>query len=64
MLGGVARQTKHGGQNRLHLNLSHAQADKIKEKLTNASLFFTRNSNRCGAVKFDRTLETHFGQDF
>jgi hypothetical protein len=38
-LGGVARQTKHGGQNRLHLNLSHAQADKIKEKLTNASLF-------------------------
>jgi hypothetical protein len=39
LLGGVARQTKHAGQNRLHLNLSHAQADKIKEKLTTASLF-------------------------
>jgi hypothetical protein len=39
LLGAVARQTKHAGQARLHLNLSHAQVDKIKEKLTNASLF-------------------------
>lgn len=39
LLGGVARQTKHAGQSRLHVNLSHAQADKIKEKLTHASLF-------------------------
>jgi hypothetical protein len=39
LLGGVARQTKHAGQNRLHLNLSHAQVDRIKEKLTKASEF-------------------------
>ena len=39
LLGGVARRTKHAGQNRLHLNLSHARADKIKEKLTKASQF-------------------------
>ena len=39
LLGGVARQTKHAKQSRLHVNLSHAQADKIKEKLTHASLF-------------------------
>jgi hypothetical protein len=39
LLGGVARQTKHAGQNRLHLNLSHARADKIKEKLIKASQF-------------------------
>jgi hypothetical protein len=35
----VQRDTKHAGQNRLHLNLSHAQADKIKETLTMASKF-------------------------
>jgi hypothetical protein len=39
LLGGVARQTRHAGQNRLHLNLSHARSDKIKEKLTKASQF-------------------------
>ena len=39
LLGGVARQTKHAGQNRLHLNQSHAGADKIKEKLTKANQF-------------------------
>jgi hypothetical protein len=38
LLGGVARHTKHAGQSRLHLNLSHAQVDKIKQKPTNASL--------------------------
>jgi hypothetical protein len=39
LLGGVARQTRHAGQNRLHLNLSHAQVDRIKEELTKASEF-------------------------
>ena len=39
LLGCVARQTRHAGQNRLHLNLSHGRADKIKEKLTKASQF-------------------------
>jgi hypothetical protein len=37
--GGVARHTRHAGQNRLHLDLSHAQVDRIKEKLTKASDF-------------------------
>jgi hypothetical protein len=41
LLDAVARQTKHAEQNLLHLNLSHAQSNKIKEKLTKAILFLS-----------------------
>jgi len=65
LLGGIARQTEHAGQNRLHLeSLSQAQTDKIKEKLTDASLPLRGILAACGAIEFYRTLETHFGQDF
>jgi hypothetical protein len=64
LLGGVARQPKHADQNRLHLNLSHAQANKIKEKLTQASRFLSEIPSRRGAVESNRTLEADFGQDF
>ena len=39
LLGGVARQTRHAGQNRLSVNLSHARSAEIKEKLACASRF-------------------------
>jgi DDE family transposase len=39
LLGGVARQTRHAGQNRLSVNLSHARSAEIKEKLACASHF-------------------------
>lgn len=39
LLGGVARQTRHAGQIRLSVNLSHARSAEIKEKLTRASQF-------------------------
>jgi hypothetical protein len=39
LLGGVARQTRHAGQNRLSVNLTHARSAEIKEKVARASLF-------------------------
>jgi hypothetical protein len=50
LLGGVARQTKHAGQNQRHLNLSRAQADKIKENHQREPVF-RRNSSRRRAVE-------------
>lgn len=44
LLGGVARQSRHAGQNRLSVNLSHARSAQIKEKLKQASRFL------CGLI--------------
>jgi Transposase DDE domain group 1 len=41
LLGGVARQTQHAGQSRLHISLSHARAKLIKKSLTQASAFLS-----------------------
>ncbi len=39
LLGGVARQTRHAGQTRISVNLSHAKSAKIKAQLADASAF-------------------------
>ena len=39
LLGGVARQTRHAGQTRISVNLSHAKSTKIKTQLEEASSF-------------------------
>ncbi len=39
LLGGVARQTRHAGQTRISVNLSHAKSTKIKAQLSEASAF-------------------------
>ena len=39
LLGGVARQTRHAGQTRISVNLSHAKSTKIKTQLAEASAF-------------------------
>jgi hypothetical protein len=39
LLGGVARQTRHAGQTRISVNLSHAKSTKIKTQLSEASAF-------------------------
>jgi hypothetical protein len=39
LLGGVARQTRHAGQTRISVNLSHAKSAKIKAQLEEASTF-------------------------
>jgi hypothetical protein len=39
LLGDVARQTRHAGQTRLSVNLSHAKSAKIKTQLAEASAF-------------------------
>ena len=39
LLGGVARQTRHAGQTRISVNLSHAKSTKIKAQLAEASAF-------------------------
>ena len=44
LLGGVARQSRHAGQTRLSVNLSHARSAQIKEKLKQASRFL------CGLI--------------
>jgi hypothetical protein len=39
LLGGVARQTRHAGQTRISVNLSHAKSAKIKAQLEESSTF-------------------------
>jgi hypothetical protein len=39
LLGGVARQTRHAGQTRINMSLSHSKIGRIKEKLAEASAF-------------------------
>ena len=39
LLGGVARQTRHAGQTRINISLSHSKISRIKEKLAEASAF-------------------------
>jgi hypothetical protein len=39
LLGGVARQTRHAGQTRISVNLSHSKGDRIKAQLAEASAF-------------------------
>ncbi|MFM8763561.1 MAG: transposase [Spartobacteria bacterium] len=39
LLGGVARQTRHAGQTRISISLSHSKVSLIKEKLAEASAF-------------------------
>ena len=39
LLGGVARQTRHAGQTRISVNLSHTKSGKIKAQLAEASAF-------------------------
>jgi len=38
-LAGVARKTRHAGQTRINISLSHAKISRIKEKLAEASAF-------------------------
>ena len=39
LLGGVARQTRHAGQTRISVNLSHAKTNKIQAQLAEATAF-------------------------
>jgi len=39
LLAGVARQTRHAGQTRINISLSHSKTSRIKEKLAEASAF-------------------------
>jgi hypothetical protein len=39
LLAGVARQTRHAGQTRINISLSHSKISRIKEKLAEASAF-------------------------
>lgn len=39
LLAGVARQTRHAGQTRINISLSHSKTNRIKEKLAEASAF-------------------------
>lgn len=39
LLGGVARQTRHAGQTRISVNLSHSKGHRIKSQLAEASAF-------------------------
>ncbi len=39
LLGGVARQTRHAGQTRISVNLSHSKGSRIKTQLAEASAF-------------------------
>ena len=39
LLAGLARQTRHAGQTRINISLSHSKTSRIKEKLAEASAF-------------------------
>jgi hypothetical protein len=39
LLAGVARQTRHAGQTRINISLSHSKTNRSKEKLAEASAF-------------------------
>lgn len=39
LLGGVASQTRHAGQTRISVNLSHSKGHRIKSQLAEASAF-------------------------
>jgi hypothetical protein len=41
VLVGVAMQTRHAGQTRINISLSHSKMSRIKEKLTETGAFYT-----------------------
>ena len=60
LLGGVARQTRHAGQTRISVNLSHARGNKIKTQLAEASAFLqgllTSAEQLSNAQRWERIL--------
>ena len=60
LLGGVARQTRHAGQTRISVNLSHSKGNRIKSQLAEASAFLqnilTTAEQLTNAQRWERIL--------